>query len=146
MPSILLTRSSKSLLCCVNFFSIESISRSSKYLHVISSLLSSDLMFFRPPEHGNKFLQRNYSCEYVTRTSHSEAFRASPSAGGLSPYRFIDYYKVSRYTSQALSLWSQPYNTAKPARCYNSFPQVQSDSCKTCNYGSGCSHYRTLSR
>jgi hypothetical protein len=56
------------------------------------------------------------------------------------------FYKPSRYKSEALCLWSQRCNTAKPTLRYNSFPQVQSDICKTCNTGSGCSFYRTPSR
>jgi hypothetical protein len=43
-------------------------------------------------------------------------------------------------------LWPQHSNTAKPMRSYNTFPQVQSNTCKTCSCGSGCSFYRTLSR
>jgi hypothetical protein len=50
-------------------------------------------------------------------------------------------YKVSRYKSEALRLWPQRCNAAKPTQCCNSFPQVQG-----CNCGSGCSFYRTLSR
>jgi hypothetical protein len=60
-------------------------------------------------------------------------------------YSLDGSYKPSRYESEALILWTQRYNTAKPTRCYNGFPQVQSDSCKTCNGGSGCSFYRTPS-
>jgi hypothetical protein len=37
----------------------------------------------------------------------------------------ISDYKASRYKSEALRLWPQSCNTAKPTRCYNSFPQVQ---------------------
>jgi hypothetical protein len=33
-----------------------------------------------------------------------------------------------------------------PQGVNNSFPEVQSDSCKTCSCGSGSSFYRTLSR
>jgi hypothetical protein len=36
--------------------------------------------------------------------------------------------KVSRYNSEALRLWPQCCNTAKPTRCYNGLLQVQSNS------------------
>jgi hypothetical protein len=55
-------------------------------------------------------------------------------------------YRASRHESEALRLWPQRCHTVKPTRCYNSLPQVQSKSCKTCNSGSGCSFYRTPSR
>jgi hypothetical protein len=55
-------------------------------------------------------------------------------------------YKPSRYKSEALRLLPQRCNTAKPTRCCNSFPQVQSDCRKICSCGSGCSFYRTQSR
>jgi hypothetical protein len=45
----------------------------------------------------------------------------------------VIFYKTSRYKSEVLRLRPQRCNTAKPTRCYNSFPQVQSNSYKTCN-------------
>jgi hypothetical protein len=54
-------------------------------------------------------------------------------------------YKPSRYKSEALRPWPQGCNNAKPTLCYSSSPQLQSNSWKTCSYGSGCSFYRTLS-
>jgi hypothetical protein len=63
----------------------------------------------------------------------------------LLPSRYINY-KASRYKSEALRLWPQRCNTVKPTRRYDSFLQVESNSCKICCCGSGCSFYRTLSR
>jgi hypothetical protein len=54
--------------------------------------------------------------------------------------------KPSTYKIKALRLWPQRCNIAKRSRWYNSFPRVQSNSCKIPNRGSGCSLYRTLSR
>jgi hypothetical protein len=61
---------------------------------------------------------------------------------GVSQY----FYRPSRYNSEALSLWPHRCNIAKPTRCCNNFPQIQSNSCKKYNCVSGCSFYRSLSR
>jgi hypothetical protein len=42
------------------------------------------------------------------------------------PQAFYDY-KPHRYKREALRLWLQRCNTAKPTRCYNGFPQVDSN-------------------
>jgi hypothetical protein len=55
-------------------------------------------------------------------------------------------YKASGYKSEALRIWPQRLNTAKPTRCCNAFPKVHSSSCKTCNCGIGCSFCRTPPR
>jgi hypothetical protein len=54
-----------------------------------------------------------------------------------------NYYKPSRYKSEALPYGHSVATLLNP-RGVASFPQVQSNSCKTCNSGSGCSFYRTL--
>jgi hypothetical protein len=51
------------------------------------------------------------------------------------PPKSLRCCKPSRYISEALRLWPQRSNTAKPTWCYNSFPTSSLNSCKTCNSG-----------
>jgi hypothetical protein len=55
-------------------------------------------------------------------------------------------YRTSRDIRVKHCAYGHSVATLLNPRGYNSFPQIQSDSCKTCNWGNGCSFYRTQSR